>query len=138
MSSSSVIPYKHKNVAALSATGRTALDRGILESERRHCGNKSEEISGKPVIVSTREELATLLDPRTLAVSGCLVDGVWESTLNISESEHERLVAQLKRAYIKFYMVARKHTKEAAASKKKAATAAAAKTAPTPGMCVYG
>ena len=47
--------------------GQIAFDRAILELERRFCGNKSEEISGAEVTISSEELVATLLDPRTVS-----------------------------------------------------------------------
>ena len=56
---------KNVHVDLLTGLGRQCLNRAKLEAERRYCGNKSEQISGKDVWMSTRDELAALLDPRT-------------------------------------------------------------------------
>ena len=52
---------------ALTRIGRIALDRAILELERRFCSNSTEEITGANVTISEEELVATLLDPRTVS-----------------------------------------------------------------------
>ncbi|KAJ1450411.1 hypothetical protein M885DRAFT_621721 [Pelagophyceae sp. CCMP2097] len=70
VSSSNVLPRKPKSTFdGLTVIGAETLRRGLLEAERRHCGNKTEVVSGSSnVIASDREYMAMLLDPRTI---GC-------------------------------------------------------------------
>lgn len=49
----------------LTPVAQEARKRATLEGERRFCGNKGEELTGKPVVMTKRDKLATLLDPRT-------------------------------------------------------------------------
>ena len=55
-------------VTSLSQIGQICRKRATLEGERRYCGNKTEELSGAPLLIGRRELLSTLLDLRTV---GC-------------------------------------------------------------------
>jgi len=68
VSSSNVLPRKPKSTFdGLTVIGAETLRRGLLEAERRHCGNKTEVVSGSSnVVASDREDMAMLLDPRTM------------------------------------------------------------------------
>lgn len=56
-------------IDTLSETGKVCVKRALLEAERRFCGNKTEEITGTPLVFSNRELICTLLDPRTKAAA---------------------------------------------------------------------
>jgi len=49
----------------MSAVGQTCLERMRLEAERRFCENDSEEVNGSDVLMTEKDGLPTLLDPRT-------------------------------------------------------------------------
>ena len=55
-----------KSADDFTAIGKICLMRATLEAERRYCGNDQEVLSGADVLVSERELLALLLDPRTV------------------------------------------------------------------------
>ena len=55
-----------KSTDDFTAIGKICLERAKLEAERRYCGNDGEQLSGNDVLVSEREMLALLLDPRTV------------------------------------------------------------------------
>lgn len=59
------LPRKLVDVNDLTAIGKEARRRAIVECERRFCGSDAEEITGRDVEVTDRELLATLLDIRT-------------------------------------------------------------------------
>ena len=46
--------------------GYEALQRAILEAEKRFCGNKTEEIDGSNVVLNDREMMAMLINLRIL------------------------------------------------------------------------
>ena len=52
-------------MSTLSTVGKEARDRAILEGERRFCGNKTEDITGAPVVMNKMEMVSMLLDLRT-------------------------------------------------------------------------
>ena len=51
----------------LTDQGQIALDRALLEAERRWCRNKTEELTGASIVLSDLDLLRTLLDPRTVS-----------------------------------------------------------------------
>jgi hypothetical protein len=58
-----------KSRESLTAVGAAALKRATLEMEQCYCGNTTSELIGAPVLLTTRDKLATVLDLRTV---GCL------------------------------------------------------------------
>ena len=64
------IPRLEASRDDLTDIGRIALDRAILELERRCCTNSTnstEKITGADVVLTDDELVATLLDPRTVS-----------------------------------------------------------------------
>ena len=57
-------------ISELSSVSAECLERAKLEAERRYCGNKSEELTGKDVVATSQEKLSMLLDPRTCNALG--------------------------------------------------------------------
>ena len=66
------------------------MQRAILETERRFCGNKLEEVNGASVILNDREMISMLLDLRTLPCN------------NIDKEVRQEAVRLLKLAYVDF------------------------------------
>ena len=60
------IPKIEKPVASFTDIGKTVLHRATLEAERRHCGNTTEELTGNDVVPTSKEIMASLMDPRTV------------------------------------------------------------------------
>ena len=69
VTASPVLPLVDKSGASFSAVGQVALQRAILEGERRFCGNKTEVLTGAPVELTRRDKQAMLLDLRTVDCS---------------------------------------------------------------------
>ena len=80
----------NKFVAEFSAIGSTALQRAILETERRFCGNQAEELNHKNVTLNEREKMAMLLDLRTLPC------------INVEKEVRKQAVELLQAAYVDF------------------------------------
>ena len=100
-------------IADLTTEGRECKRRATLEAERRYCGNITEQVTGKKVLFSTRDELAVLLDPRTLvALKKC----------GVSTADKAKSMGSLKRLYIKFGIKALSSRKCSATKEKMAAT----------------
>lgn len=69
VSSSPKVPRKDVAVDNLTAIGKMCLKRAQLEAERRFCGNIGTEItdiSGAPVVMTAWQDVAMLMDPRTV------------------------------------------------------------------------
>ena len=69
VTASPVLPLVDKSGASFTAVGQVALQRAILEGERRFCGNKTEVLTGAPVELTRRDKQAMLLDLRTVDCS---------------------------------------------------------------------
>ncbi len=80
----------NKSVVDFTAIGFKALQRAILETERRFCGNQSEELNHKNVTLNDREKMAMLLDLRTLPCS------------NVEKEVRKQAVDLLQEAYVEF------------------------------------
>ena len=89
----------------LTGLGRECLNRAKLETERRYCGNRSEEISGDDVWMSSRDELAALLDPRTNACTHLKGD---------PRVDLNGMYNRLKEAYVRWGVNAHAYRKEKA------------------------
>ncbi len=74
----------------MNSVGFQALQCAILETERRVCGNNTEEVKDYKVTLNDREKLAMLLDIRTLPCS------------NVSKEVRKESVELLHEAYIEF------------------------------------
>jgi len=68
VSAAPIMPRKAKNTSEFSEVGLEAMRRGALEVERRHNGNKTEFLNGKRTLIALDEQLATMIDPRTMAL----------------------------------------------------------------------
>ena len=102
----------------LTAIGRTSLRRAILETERRFCGNQTEEINNNNVTLNDREKMAMLLDLGTLPCN------------NVDKEVRKQAVELLHEAYVEFGYNCVSYDREIAAAKAaKAVVAAAAATA---------
>ena len=65
LTSSPRLIRRDKRVRALTAIGKEARDRLILEAEKRHGDNPTENLNGSMPTMSTSDKIACLLDPRT-------------------------------------------------------------------------
>jgi hypothetical protein len=104
------LPHKTKKVSELTAIGKTARDRAILECQRRFCGtqNRTEEIKENiKVEISEREMMARMVDPRIVAVASEQFD----------PTDVKRWMKLLEDEYVKFGMraYAYERNKDAAA-----------------------
>jgi hypothetical protein len=61
-----ITPRVSKFVVEFVAIGFNELQRAILETERRFCGNQTEELSHDNVTLNDREKMPMLLDLKTL------------------------------------------------------------------------
>jgi hypothetical protein len=110
------LPTISKPVIEFTPVGYEALQRAILETERRFCGNTSEEIQGLSVTVTDLELLASILDVRTKSLG------------QLSIEDRDKAKALLRTTYIAFAEKAWLHNKSAReaeemAKKRKAAEA---------------
>ena len=94
VSAAPIMPRKAKNTSEFSEVGLEAMRRGALEVERRHNGNKTELLNGKRILIALDEQLATMIDPRTMALKH----------LPASDRKERRneFAAKLKEAYIEY------------------------------------
>lgn len=99
------------DVNTLSPVGKTCLQRALLEAERRFAGNKTEQLTGAFPLVTEREYVSILLDPRT-------------NRLLTDRDTMKKAFALFVTALVNFTLKAKKHI--AQAEQKKAAAAAAA------------
>ncbi len=99
-----------------TAIGRTSLQRAILETERRYCGNQTEEINNNNVMFSDREQMAMLLDLMTLPCN------------NVEKGVGKQAVELLHETYVEFGHNYVSYDREIATAKaaKAVSTAAAA------------
>ena len=95
-------------VTQLTGIALEARLRATREAERRHCGSKTEEITGAHVVMSASAELATLLDPRTASCMHLPEDARDEFC--------ERMVEKLKEHYVEYGMNADQYWKAKASS----------------------
>ena len=61
-----VTPHVNKDLVEFTAIGLKALQRAILDTERRFCGNQTKELNHNNVLLNDRKKMAMLLDLRTL------------------------------------------------------------------------
>jgi hypothetical protein len=85
-------PRVLRAVSEFSDIGKECRRRAILEGERRCCGNNGFELTGAPVEVSERSELASMMDPRSLMTV------VVERTVD----EKKALKKKLKKLYVEY------------------------------------
>ena len=97
-----------------AAIGFKALQRAILETERRFCGNQIEEVNHSNVTLNDREKVEMLLDLRTLPCS------------NVEKDVRKQAVDLLHEAYVEFGYNCVSYDRQAAATAVAAAAAAAA------------
>ena len=114
VTASTELPHVPKSRESLTALGAEALKLATLEMERCYCGNISNELSGAPVLLTTRDMLATVLDLRTVS---CL------HLLDRPDVRHD-CKALLKVEYVKYALCAHLYDKEKAAAQAAAKAAA--------------
>jgi len=71
----------------LSEVGLETMRRCNLEGERRFCGNVTEDVTGAPLIMSTREKLSTVLDLRTCRLEHVHDDALKREIVNLLRQE---------------------------------------------------
>jgi hypothetical protein len=91
------LPRRPRNVDDCTLVRQECLNRPLLETERRFCGNKSEEVSSVSVLCSDREMMASLLDPRTNHLAVLMKDAAYRTACT----------ALLRAEYINFTRTAR-------------------------------
>ena len=72
----------------LSEVGLETMRRCNLEGERRFCGNVTEDVTGAPLIMSTREKLSTVLDLRTCRLEHVHDDALKREIVNLLRQEY--------------------------------------------------
>eukprot|EP00664_Eupelagonemidae_sp_cell27_P000382 gene382-9428_t len=87
------LPRIEKPCTGLSEIGKTTRFRATLEGERRYCGNTGETLNNTPIIMSDREKLATLLDPRTVGAAHLTTEQADEAVA-LLENEYTRFAIQ--------------------------------------------
>ena len=95
-------------VTQLTGIALEARLRATREAERRHCGSKTEEITGAHVVMSASAELATLLDPRKATCMHFPEDARDEFC--------DRMVEKLKEHYVEYGMNTDQYWKAKASS----------------------
>ena len=108
------MPRVNKSVVEFTTIGFKALQRAILETERRLCGNNTEEVNNGKVTLNDREKMAMLLDLRTLPCS------------NVEKEVRKQAVELLHEAYVEFGLNCVSYDRQQAAT---AAATTAAKAA---------
>ena len=73
-----------------NAIGFKSLQRAILETERRFCGNQTEELNHNSVLLNDREKMAMLLDFGTLPCN------------NVGKEVRKQAVQLLHEFYVEF------------------------------------
>ncbi len=85
-----VTPRVNKDVIEFTVIGFKALQRAILETERRFCGNQTEELNHNNVLLNDRLKMAMFLDLRTLPCN------------NVGKEVRMQAVHLLHEAYVEF------------------------------------
>jgi len=72
----------------LSEVGLETKRRCELEAERHWCGNVTEDITGAPLVMSTREQLSTVLDLRTCRLVHVNDNALKRAIVHLSSQEY--------------------------------------------------